>query len=147
MLSSVKNVSLLLLIILLAGACAAIRPPGEKKVPFPEGPAVPGTPTDEDLFLLGTSYLGNDELRPDYFNSRAAFEKLVKTYPGSRRLQTAKQFIRLIDEIQKLQNSVSAGGANTPNAQLRKENARLRQDLERLKQLEIDSEKRDRKLR
>lgn len=147
MLSPVKSVAVLLLIIVLAGACAVIRPPEEKKVPFPEGPAVPGAPTDEDLFLLGTSYLGNDELRPDYFNSRAAFEKLLKTYPGSRRRQTAQQFIRLIDEIQGLQNSASAGGSSTSNAQLRRENARLKQDLERLKQLEIESEKRDKKLR
>jgi hypothetical protein len=147
MLSSVKNIFILALIIVLAGACAVIRPPEEKKAPFPEGPAVPGALSDEDLFLLGTSYLGNNELRPDYFNARVAFDKLVKTYPGSRRRQTAEQFIRLIDEIQKFKKSGSADDYGPPNAQLLKENARLKNDLERLKELEIESEKRYKKLR
>jgi len=147
MLPPAKNVFILALIIVLSGACAVIRPPEEKKGPFPEGPAVPGAPSDEDLFLLGTSYLGNNELRPDYFNARVAFDKLVRTYPGSRRRHTAEQFIRLIDEIQKLKKSGSAEDYGPPNAQLLKENARLKNDLERLKDLEIESEKRDKRLR
>lgn len=147
MLSPATKVFALALIIVLTGACAVIRPPEEKKMPFPEGPAVPGAPTDEDLFLLGTSYLGNNELRPDYFNARAAFDKLIRTYPGSRKRHTAGQFITLIDEIQKLKKSGSAEDYGPPNAQLLRENARLKNDLERLKELEIESEKRDKKLR
>jgi len=147
MLNPARKVFVVLLVIALTGACAVIRPPEKKKVPYPAGPAVPGVPSDEDLFLLGTSYLGKGELRPDYFNARVAFEKLVKTYPGSRRRQTAEQFIMLIDEIQKLKKSGSADDYGPPNAQLLKENARLKKDLEQLKQLEIESEKRDNKLR
>jgi hypothetical protein len=147
MLSSARKISIIALIIALTGACAVIRPPEEKKVPLPEGPAVPGTPTDEDLFLLGTSYLGNGELRPDYFNARVAFDKLVRIYPGSSRRHTAEQFIRLIDEIQTFRKSGSTEDYGPPTTQLLKENARLRQDLERLKELEIEAEKRDKKLR
>jgi hypothetical protein len=136
-----------MLVIAFAGACAVIRPPEKEKVPFPSGPAVPGVPTDEDLFLLGTAYLGNRELRPDYFNARVAFEKLVKNYPQSRRRQTAEQFIRLIDEIQKLRNNRTARDYGSPDAQLQEENVRLKKDLEQLKKLEIESEKRDKRLR
>jgi hypothetical protein len=145
--SFAEKLCVLLLIIVLTGACAVIRPPEKKRVPYPVGPIVPGTPSDEDLFLLGTSYLGNAELHPDYFNARVAFEKLVKTYPGSRRRQTSAQFIRLIDELQAMQKNSSAGDRGAQQEQLISENVRLKKDLERLKQLEIESEKRDRKLR
>jgi hypothetical protein len=143
----VNKLCVLLLIIVLPGACAVMGPPGKKTVPSPAGPIVPGVPSDEDLFLLGTSYLGNAELHPDYFNARMAFEKLVKTYPGSRRRQTSAQFIRLIDELQAMQKNSSAGDMGAHQEQLISENVRLKKDLERLKQLEIESEKRDRKLR
>jgi len=145
--SPAEKLCVLLLIIVLTGACAVIRPPGKKTLPYPAGPIVPGVPSDEDLFLLGTSYLGNAELHPDYFNARVAFEKLVKTYPGSRRRQTSAQFIRLIDELQLMQKNSSAGDTGAQQEQLISENVRLKKDLERLKQLEIESEKRDRKLR
>jgi len=143
----VNKLCVLLLIIVLTGACAVMGPPEKKRVPYPVGPIVPGVPSDEDLFLLGTSYLGNAELHPDYFNARVAFEKLVKTYPGSRRRQTSAQFIRLIDELQAMQKNSSAGDTGAHQEQLISENVRLKKDLERLKQLEIESEKRDRKLR
>ena len=139
-----NKLCVLLLIIVLTGACAVMGPPGKKTVPSPVGPIVPGVPSDEDLFLLGTSYLGNAELHPDYFNARVAFEKLVKTYPGSRRRQTSAQFIRLIDELQAMQKNSSAGDTGAQQEQLISENVRLKKDLERLKQLEIESEKRDR---
>jgi hypothetical protein len=142
-----NKLCVLLLIIVLTGACAVMGPPEKKRVPYPVGPIVPGVPSDEDLFLLGTSYLGNAELHPDYFNARVAFEKLVKTYPGSRRRQTSAQFIRLIDELQAMQKNSSAGDTGAQQEQLISENVRLKKDLERLKQLEIESEKRDRKLR
>ena len=90
--------ALLIITALLCGACAVIRP-AEKRIPSPEGPIVPGTPTDEDLFLLGTSFLGNKALTPDYFNARVAFEKLVKTYPESRWRPAAQRLIILIEEI------------------------------------------------
>ena len=66
MLSTARKVFVVLLVIVLTGACAVIRPPEKKRVPYPAGPIVPGVPSDEDLFLLGTSYLGNAELHPDY---------------------------------------------------------------------------------
>ena len=147
MLNPARKVFVVLLVIALTGACAVIRPPEKKTVPYPVGPIVPGVPSDEDLFLLGTSYLGNAELHPDYFNARVSFEKLVKTYPGSRRRQTSEQFIRLIDELQAMRNNGSAGDTGAQQEQLMSENVRLKKDLERLKQLEIEAEKRDRKLR
>jgi hypothetical protein len=127
---------------LLFGGCAALQPPAER-IPAPEGPMVPGTPTDEDLFLLGTSYLGNKELTPDYFNARVAFEKLVKTYPSSRWRPAAQRLIRLIDEIQTCKTTSS----NKEMLRIIKENEKLKKDLERLNRLEIESDKRAKKLR
>jgi hypothetical protein len=126
----------------LCGACAVIRPP-EKQIPAPEGPIVAGTPTDDDLFLLGTSYLGSKTLTPDYFNARVAFEKLVKTYPESRWRPAAQRLIALIDEIQ----ACSTTSSNKEMLKILQENEKLKKDLERLKRLEVESEKRAKKLK
>ena len=134
---------LLFLLIFFTGACAAVRPPEEKGAAYPEGKIAPGVPSDEDLFLLGTSYLGNAELNPDYFNARAAFDKLVKTYPHSKRRHTSELFIRLIDELQSLKARKSPEALN----KLLRENEQMKKDLERLKRLEIETERRDRMLR
>jgi len=128
--------TILIITAFFCGACAVMLPP-EKRIPYPEGPIVSGTPTDEDLFLLGTSYLGNKALTPDYFNARVAFEKLVKTYPESRWRPPSQQLIRLIDEIQTCKTTSS----NKEMLKILKENEKLKKDLERLKRLEIESEK------
>jgi hypothetical protein len=123
------------------GACAVMPP--ERRIPTPEGPIVAGTPTDDDLFLLGTSYLGSKTLMPDYFNARVAFEKLIKAYPESRWRSASQRLIVLIDEIQ-------ACSTTTSTKDMRKvlqENEKLKKDLERLKRLEIESEKRAKKLK
>jgi len=134
--------SLLIIGAFLCGACAVMRPP-EKRIPSPEGPIVAGTPSDEDLFLLGTSYLGNKVLTPDYFNARVAFEKLVKTYPESRWRPASQRLIILIDEIQ----ACSTTSSNKEMLKVLQENEKLKKDLERIKRLEIESEKRAKKLR
>ena len=132
----------LIITALLCGACAVIRP-SEKRIPSPEGPIVPGTPTDEDLFLLGTSYLGNKALTPDYFNAKVAFEKLVKTYPKSRWRPASQRLIILIEEIK----ACSATSSNKEMFKVLRENEKLKKDLERLKRLEIESEKRAKTLK
>ena len=134
--------ALLIITALLCGACAVIRP-SEKRIPSPEGPIVPGTPTDEDLFLLGTSYLGNKALTPDYFNAKVAFEKLIKTYPKSRWRPAAQRLIILIEEIK----ACSATSSNKEMFKVLRENEKLKKDLERLKRLEIESEKRAKTLK
>lgn len=133
---------ILLLLIVFIGACAVIPP--EKKIPYPEGSIMPGVPSDEDLFLLGTTYLGTSDIIPDYFNAKAAFEKLVRTYPDSRLRQPSEQFIRLIEEIQMVKRK-KPGDADT--LRLIKENELLRKDIERLKRLEVESEKKEKLLR
>jgi hypothetical protein len=128
--------------ILFSSACAVIPP--EKRIPYPEGKIMPGVPSDEDLFVLGTSYLGTTDIIPDYFNAKTAFEKLVKTYPESTFRQPAEQFIMLINEIQSLKRN-RAGEADT--LRLMRENAQLKKDIERLKRLEVESEKKEKMLR
>ncbi len=137
-----KLLFILSLVILCASACAVVPP--EKKVPYPEGKIISGLPSDEDLFLIGTSYLGNSEIIPDYFNAKAAFEKLVKTYPDSRWRSASVRLIALIDEVQMLkQKKPVAADA----LRLMQENEQLKKDIERLKRLEIESEKRAKTLR
>jgi hypothetical protein len=132
-----KCYGVLFIIALLCCSCAVVRPP-EKRIPYPEGPAVAGVPTDEDLFLLGASYLGNKEITPDYFNARLAFEKLQKTYPRSRWRPAAQQLIQLIDEVQACNRTSS----HREMLKILQENEKLKKDLERLRRLEIESEKR-----
>ncbi len=125
------------MVLLLCASCAVVRPP-EKRIPYPEGPVVPGVPTDEDLFLLGASYLGSKEITPDYFNARLAFEKLRTTYPDSRWRPAAQKLIQLIDEVQAC-NRISS---QKEMLRILQENEKLKKDLERLRRLEIESEKR-----
>ncbi len=138
----VKLLFMLPLVILFASACAVVPP--EKRIPYPEGKIIPGVPSDEDLFLIGTSYLGNSEIIPDYFNAKAAFEKLVKTYPDSKWRNASVRLIALINEVQilKQKKPVAADALR-----LMQENEQLKKDIEHLKRLEIESEKRAKTLR
>jgi len=73
------------------------------KVTYPEEELVAELPSDEDLFLLGTSYLGGSSgLNPDYFNAKLAFQRLLENYPESQWRDLSQTFIILIEEIESL---------------------------------------------
>jgi hypothetical protein len=73
------------------------------KVTYPKEESVAELPSDEDLFLLGTSYLGGiSGLNPDYFNAKLAFQRLLENYPVSQWRDLSQTFIILIEEIESL---------------------------------------------
>jgi hypothetical protein len=122
--------------------------------------------SDEELFNLGLSYLSSPELSPDYPNAFLAFKRLTENYPESKRKDIAQHFTTLLERYLKL--SVEDSRLHLENQELMKEkpsfiqektaweeekdrlfkeNATLKSDLECLKQIEIESEKREKNVR
>jgi hypothetical protein len=148
-----------------------------KPAPPSEQHAIPSRVTeDRDLFSRGLSLLGQPD-RPESAKAREAFISLLRRYPQSEWRAAAETLVRLIDEIdssreagrrdyllmEKLRTERSL--VFQENASLRKalgdltvklraettalaqENEKLKRDLQQLRTLEIELEKRDRMLR
>jgi gas vesicle protein len=145
--------------------------------PAEESPAAPPRLFEErDLLLDGVALL-NLQDRPDPTKARSVFTSLIQRYPQSRWRSAAEAFIRLIDERDAFREvshqdrlligTVQGEKAETlqesdrlkktvrelmeklqsETAALTQENERLKKDIERLKALEIELEKRERRLR
>jgi hypothetical protein len=151
-------------------AVASPAPPAGERVTTPR-PA-----EDRDLFLEGIALL-NLPGGPDPVKARAALAALIRRYPQSPWRPAAESVIRLIDENgavlevclethlreEVLQAEKSAAmreneslqglirelqeRRQTETATLIRENEKLKADLQRLKALEIELEKRERMLR
>lgn len=128
---------------------------------------------EDDLFREGLSSLKTEGQRQAYDKARSAFENLLRSYPKSKWSEPARRFIALLDELESCQQQGSdtcnqmatlereKAEAFLENASLRKtlkltqerlqtetqENEALKEDLQRLKNLEIQLEKRERMLR
>jgi len=131
---------------------------------------------DRELLLEGVRFLNlTDGTAPA--KARSTFISLIQSYPKSRWLPAAEAFIRLIDEreifreanrrdqlltekargeqtrtVQEnetLRKTVRelTGRLQTETAALVQENEKLKQDIRQLKALEIELEKRERRLR
>jgi len=89
------NISILIIILICLGACAAknapIEPPGSLAARFQ---------SDTALFQEGYAQLSGDERPLDYGKAREAFELLIKKYPKSKWRGYAKSFMILMDETQ-----------------------------------------------
>jgi hypothetical protein len=151
-------------------AVATPAPPAEERM------TAPRLVEDRDLFLEGSALL-NPPGGPDPVKARAVFAALIQRYPQSRWRPAAESFIRLIDESkasreagredqlrqEKLRAERSAAlqeneslkktvrelkeRLQTETAALIQENEKLKTDLQRLRDLEIELEKRERMLR
>jgi hypothetical protein len=151
-------------------AVAAPASPAEERV------TAPRTFEDRDLFLEGSALLSPPG-GPDPAKARAVFVSLILRYPQSRWRPAAENIIRLIDENKKVleacledhlrQETLRAERSaaireneslqralrelqerlQTETAALIRENETLKTDLQRLKALEIELEKRERMLR
>ncbi len=145
-------------------------PPVEQRVTTPR-------PTeDRDLFAAGLAFLNQPD-RAEPAKARAVFVSLLERYPQSRWRLASETFIRLIDEIalsceegrreqflaeqirvewaeamqenEALQKKVSelTERLQKETTSLVQENEKIKRDLQRLKALEIELEKRERMLR
>jgi Skp family chaperone for outer membrane proteins len=144
--------------------------------PREEGPPPSLFFPDRDLFDEGIAFL-HDPDRTDPAKARAVFASLIRRYPQSRRRSAAEALVRLIDageaaretdrKARRLMEQLLTERARAlqENDQLKKtvrdlteklqaetasltqENEQFKKDLQRLKTLEIELEKRERMLR
>ena len=144
--------------------------------PVEERPQAPPVVEDIDLLSEGIALLSQPD-RPDSTKARSVFQSLLQRFPMSRWRPAAETFIRLIDEAEasreiNLQDRLHLDEARAEQNRLLKENDGLRQtirelterlqaetaaltqesnqlkkDLQRLKLLEIELQKRERMIR
>jgi len=123
-------------------------------------------PSAEVLFILGCSYLGSCKFSPNYTNARLCFQRICDEFPESKWRIASEGILSLIDRVEQLaeenqqlkaeiesltkeieQNKTLIRELKTETSILKKKNAILRKDIERLKQLEIELEKRKERLK
>ncbi len=129
---------------------------------------------DTELFYSALSRLAapsaGQASADDYAKARSDFETLLKTYPKTKWRTVSEEFIALIDGITVSRQLVEKSLAEksriaqeneqlkrqvrllneklqTETAALAQENEQLKKDIQTLKKLEIELDKRDRKLR
>ena len=156
------------LLIAALGACASpsTMPPGKgggpgRAIVPVEKPGLFSKPsTDTAALNEGASYLGFPEKPADYAKARASFETLIKNYPKSKWRPLAETLILLFDDIQsvqargqneneRLKKEIQAlnGRFQTERSALLQENEQLKKDIELLKKLEVQLDKREKMLR
>ncbi|MFH2075872.1 MAG: hypothetical protein ABIJ57_11105 [Pseudomonadota bacterium] len=166
----------ILMALLLAG-CAAAVPTVEKTdiaappsiPPVAEKRPAPRILEDQDIFSRGLSVLARTD-GPNQAEARSVFVSLLERYPQSQWRSAAETLVRLIDEGQAIREARRQDRAlidqtltekewlkktvremmdklQAEKASLSQENEQLRKDLKRLKDLEIELEKRERMLR
>ncbi|HUT85179.1 MAG TPA: hypothetical protein VMX95_11060 [Thermodesulfobacteriota bacterium] len=169
-----SRLAFLLFIFALVIGCGGARkeiispssPLGEGKEATNTGMQQEESLTDEELFNLGLSYLSSPELSPDYPNAFLAFKRLTENYPESKRKDIAQHFTSLLEQYLKL--SMENSRLYVENQELTqekkilteektrweedkdrllKEITSLKSDLKYLKQIEIESEKREKNVR
>jgi hypothetical protein len=126
------------MVFLLAG-CAAVAPPGERKIivatpavtpPVAEKRPEPLRFPDRDLFFNGISALSGSN-GTDPARARLVFASLIQSYPNSEWRTAAETLIRLIDEEQSLLEARRRDRALID--QTMGEKARLLQESDQLK--------------
>lgn len=145
-------------------------PPQQSGSPSREGGLFDFSSADTINFTKGLAFLENQQNDPDYAKARAALAELLEKYPRSKWRDPAVSLIRLLDERTKLQGENfsdqaalnKAKGENdqlkrdlravndrlqAETARLTQESEQLKKDLQLLKDLELQLDKRDRKLR
>ncbi|MBI4632369.1 MAG: hypothetical protein HY742_00535 [Deltaproteobacteria bacterium] len=167
----------LFVLVLLGGACSSIQraPDGERHPPqtassLPGEMSFFGPAEDTELFNSALSSLNEPAHVDDYASARADIETLLKAYPKSKWRSLSEKLILLIDnaashrrlaeksladknrlaqENDQLKRQMRAlhEKLQTETSGLAQENEQLRKDIQTLKNLEIELEKRDRKLR
>jgi len=162
------KVSIVIIVMIFMGACAAKKAPTE-----PPGSLAVRFQSDTALFQEGYAQLTGDERPVDYSRAREAFELLINKYPKSKWRSYAKNFLTLMSETQtareqaekekqacikikvlseqtqkecrtdQLKTQGELSRLHKENDQLRQENDQLKKDIEQLKRLEIELQRRD----
>lgn len=128
-------------------------------------------PSDKDLFEAALSHFSSSEKEPNYNEAKAALDKLVAQFPRSRWAPAAQALLSGIDRITALQIQLNQAQQKTRDAEaklqkeldvekgrveekysaemtrLQQENEQLKKDIQQLKTLELQLEKREKMLR
>jgi hypothetical protein len=165
--------TLLVVCMILLGACAAPLPPPGSISPLNGQGLFKKTPSDADIMHEGITFLGSPGKANDYARAKTAFDTLLKTYPESKWRNLSETLITLIDTMQscrekdlllnKAEQETSRllhdndrlkkevwhlnDKLKTETARLSEENEQLKKDIQLLKNLEVELEKRDKMLR
>jgi len=146
-------------------------------LPSPTEGVITTLPSDTALFQEGCILLGTSDKPADYDKARAAFENLLRAYPKSKWRPCAETYRKFLDElnaasiharahdleVRKAQaetddlkvsleqarkaNRLLQEKLQTETGRLQQENEQLKNDIQRLKQLEIELQRRERSLR
>ena len=128
-------------------------------------------PSDLQIFEEAVSYLSNDKKEPNYKEAKIRLENLIATYPKSRWIPASQAILVCLDKISALQVQIrqekqkehakmtkeiegikdSAKQNEEKNSteiiRLQQENEQLKKDIQQLKNLEIQLERREKMLR
>lgn len=131
-------------------------------------------PSDKELFENALFYLSNNTKEPNYNEAKARLENLIRQFPQSKWVAATQALLYSLDRISALQNQVKQEKyrvqgehvkltkeneglrINTRQIEekysaeiirLQQENEQLKKDIQRLKNLEIQLEKREKMLR
>lgn len=165
---------LMIFMLILIGACTAAP---KKDLPAPSGGIADRIQADTNLFQEGFILLGTSGKPADYGKARRLFDQLIRVYPQSKWRSYAETYRQLLDDVKvasdrasmveteakktrtetealrlsleqaKKSNRLLQEKMNAETARILQENEQLRSDLQRLKQLEIDLQRRDRSVR
>ena len=146
----------------------------QNKAPDAAENSAPKALSDHELFEEALSYLSNNEKEPNYNEAKIRLEKLVEQYPNSKWTAGAQALIDGIDKISTLHAKLKLErqkaqadhakltreieGLKDTNRQvdekhvvemtrLQQENEQLKNDIQQLKKLEVQLEKREKMLR
>ena len=131
-------------------------------------------PSDQELFIEALSYLSNEQKEPNYSEAKFKLENLIAQYPNSKWIAASRALLTSLGRISALQNQLKLErqknhGENNKLAKeiellrdnakqtedkssaelvrLQQENEQLKKDIQQLKNLEIQLEKREKMLR
>jgi len=163
-----KRILPLFICLLLFWACAAEKPVIKDKGVAPDNNNIlpDREPSPEDLLLKALTILSPPEQAGQFEESRAALGRLIQLYPDSRWRGPAESLLLLLDRQQACQKKAEAD-LDTYNrvlsqktrcedsenqcrldlTRILQENEQLKKDLQNLKNLEIELEQRNRRIR
>jgi len=171
-----KQIPRLAATLLVALLCACAQTAPRPAAPLPSASPVMQeglfsfNSEDTDCFNRGVDFLENEGAAPEGGKAREAFAELLAKYPRSKWQKAAAALVRLLDERARLREGrVQDGQAlekargeieqlrkelralndrlQSETARLAQENEQLKKDLQLLKELELQLDKRDRNLR
>ncbi len=103
------------------------------------------SPSDTDFFMGALSCLGDAESENDYQAAREQLEVIVQKYPKSKWKESAQALIRIIHNLGELKMNFAAEKKKSAADESKIEE--LKNDIQRLKNLEIQLDKREKKLK